>query len=556
MNKGDNLDIDSLYDQYSFTPREGEIIKGKIIKKLDDTVLIDLGLKSEGLLPSNEFKTGEIEPGSEVWVYLESIENADGVPVISKKKADFQLAWEKIKRIYETGETVEVRVIKKIKGGFLVDLLGVDAFLPGSQLDVKPHPVADDIIGKSFEARIIKLNWLRKNIVVSRRIIIEEQNRRIKEKVFSQLNIGDVIEATVKNITDFGAFVDVGGIDALLHITDISWGKVSHPSEKLKVNDKVKVKILTLDADTERIAVGIKQLTPHPWEGIETRYPIGSKVRGKVTSILDYGIFVQLEKDIEGLVHISEMSWNKNIKHPSQLVEIGDYVEAVVLNIDRENRRISLGTKQTKPDPWAVIDEKYKIGDIAKVKVKTLKDYGAFVELNEGIEGLIHISDFSWVKKIRHPRELVKKGQKIDAMIMKIDKENRKLALSLKHLKEDPFVNLSEKLKIGDKIRCKVVDLPAQGIRVEITEGYEEFIPISQLVRRKGKKTKDNYKMGEEINVVVRKIEPENRRVLLSERAFYDIPKKEKPKPKPKSKAQPKKKKVDKITFEDIARRS
>lgn len=552
MKKSDGLDIDSLYDQYSFTPHEGEIIKGKIIKKLDDTVLIDLGLKSEGLLPVNDFKEDEIEPGHEVWVYLESIENAEGTPVISKKKADFQLAWEKIKRIYETGEPVEVRVTKKIKGGFLVDLLGVDAFLPGSQLDAKPHPVTDDIIGKSFEARIIKLNWLRKNIVVSRRIILEEQNRRIKEKVFSKLNIGDVIEVTVKNITDFGAFVDVGGIDALLHITDISWGKISHPSEKLNVNDKIKIKVLTLDPETERIAVGMKQLTPHPWEGIEARYPIGSKVRGKVTSILDYGIFVQLQKDIEGLVHISEMSWNKNIKHPSQIVEIGDYVEAVVLNIDRENRRISLGMKQTKPDPWAVINEKYKIGEKVKVKIKTLKDYGAFVELDEGIEGLIHISDFSWTKKPRHPRELVKKGQKIEAMVMKIDTENRKLALSIKHLQEDPFVNLSEKVKVGDKIRCKIVDLPAQGIRVEILDGYEEFIPIFQLVRRKGKKTKDNYKTGEEINVVVRKIEPENRRILLSERAFYEIPKEEKPKTPPKKK----KKKIDKITFEDIARRS
>ncbi|RKX70575.1 30S ribosomal protein S1 [candidate division WOR-3 bacterium] len=548
MKKGDSLDIESLYDRYSFTPKEGEIIKGRIIKRLDDTVLVDLGLKSEGLLPVTEFKEGEIEPGKEIWVYLESIESQEGTPLISKRKADFQLAWEKIKRIYETGEPVEVKVLKKIKGGFLVDLLGVDAFLPGSQLDIKPHPATDELIGKTFEARIIKLNWMRKNIVVSRRIILEEQSRKIREKVFSRLKVGDVIEVTVKNITDFGAFVDVGGIDALLHITDISWGKISHPSEKLKVNDKIKVKVLTLDPEAERIAVGMKQLVPHPWEGIEERYPIGSKVRGKVTSILDYGIFVQLEKDIEGLVHISEMSWNKNIKHPSQLVEVGDYVEAIVLNIDRENRRISLGMKQTKPDPWAVIDDRFKVGDVVKVKVKTLKDYGAFVELDEGIEGLIHISDFSWTKKPRHPREVVKKGQRIEAKILKIDKENRKLALSLKHLQEDPFAKLCEKLKEGDKLRCRIVDLPAKGVRVELGEVMEEFIPISQLVRRKGKKTKDNYSIGEEINVVVRKIDPENRRILLSERAFYEIPKKEKPKPAPK--------KPDKITFEDIARRS
>lgn len=550
MNKGDGLDIERLYDQYSITPKEGEIIKGKIIKRLDDTVLIDLGLKSEGLIPVSEFKEEELKPGSEVWVYLESIETQEGIPLISKKKADFQLAWEKIKRLYETGEPVEVQVRKKIKGGFLVDLLGVDAFLPGSQLDIKAHQTSDDIIGKSFETRIIKLNWFRKNIVVSRRVILEEQAQAIREKVFGRLKVGDVIEAKVKNITDFGVFVDVGGIDALLHVTDISWGKVSHPSQELKVGDKVKVKVLTLDPEAGKIAVGKKQLSPHPWEDIEKKYPIGSRVKGKVTSILDYGIFVQLEKDIEGLVHISEMSWNKNIKHPSQLVEIGDYVEAAVLNIDRENRRISLGMKQTRPDPWSVIDERFKTGDVVKVKVKTLKDYGAFVELDEGIEGLIHISDFSWTKKPRHPRDVLKRGQRTEVKILKIDKENRRLALSLKHLAEDPFKKLVEKFEEGDKIRVKVSDLPSKGIRVELAEGFEEFIPISQLVRRKGRKTKDNYTVGEEINVVVRKVDAETRRILLSERAFYEVPKKEKPKPKPKAK------KVDRITFEDIARRT
>ncbi len=513
----------NIYDSTLFNLREGEIITGKIVKRIGNSVLVDLGLKSEGFLPLDEFKNlSEIEPGREVSVFLETLENKEGFPVISKKKADFLLAWERIKKMYEIGEPASALVQKRIKGGFLVEILGVDAFLPGSQIDVKSQTEEGDIVNKEIGVKIVKLNWLRKNIVVSRRLLIEEEQEKAKRRIFDKVKIGDVIEGVVRNITEFGAFIDIGGVDALLHVADLTWGKVTHPSEILKIGDKINVKMLSLDFDSGRISVGLKQLMPHPWDGIEERYPIGSKIKGRVTSVVDYGAFVELEKGVEGLVHISEMSWTKSIKHPSQILEESDVVEAVVLSIDRENKRISLGIKQTKPDPWSVLDQKYNIGDKVTVKVKKLKEYGAFVELEEGIEGLIHLSDFSWTKKIKQPKEVLKRGQKVEAVVIKLDRENRRIALSLKHTKEDPFEKFVAQYSESETIKAKVVDLLSQGIGVQLDYGIEEFIPISKLNIPKGKKTKDLFSMGSELDVVINKINHKTRRISLTEKGLKE----------------------------------
>ncbi len=528
----------NLYDASFVNLKEGDIITGRVVKRIGNSILIDLGLKSEGFLLVEEFKNpADFETGKEVSVFLEALENKEGIPVISKKKADFLLAWEKIKRMYETGEPAQAQVRKRIKGGFLVEILGVDAFLPGSQIDLKSQIDEGDVISQTISVKIVKLNWLRKNIVVSRRILIEEEQEKAKRKVFDQVKLGDVIEGVVRNITEFGAFIDVGGVDALLHVADLSWGKVTHPSEVLKIGEKVNVKILSLDFDSGRISVGLKQLTPHPWDGIEERYPVGNKIKGRVTSVIDYGAFVELEKGVEGLVHISEMSWTKSIKHPSQLLEEGDNVEADVLSIDRDNKRISLGIKQTKPDPWSVLDQSYKIGEKVTVRVKKLKEYGAFVELEEGIEGLIHLSDFSWTKKIKHPKEILKRGQKIEAVVIKIDRENRRIALSLKHTKEDPFEKFIAQYPEGAIVKGKIVDLLSQGIGVQLDFGIEEFVPVSKVSIPKGKKTKDVYSLGSELELQVDKINHKTRRINLSEKGVkesvetaevQEIPKEEK----------------------------
>lgn len=515
----------NIYEASFTNLKEGEIISGKIVKRIGSSVLVDLGLKSEGFLPLDEFKNlDEIVPGKEVSVFLETIENKEGFPVISKKKADFLTAWEQIKKMYENGEPAQAQVRKRIKGGFLVEIMGVDAFLPGSQIDVKSQADEKEITSREIGVKIVKLNWMRKNIVVSRRMLMEEEQEKAKRRIFEKVKVGDVIEGVVRNTTEFGAFVDIGGVDALLHVADLSWGKVTHPSEVLKIGDRIQVKMLSLDFGSGRISVGLKQLTPHPWDGIEERYPVGTKIKGRVTSVVDYGAFVELEKGVEGLVHISEMSWTKSIKHPSQILEESDIVEAMVLSIDRDNKRISLGIKQTKPDPWSVLDQKYSIGDRIDVKVKKLKEYGAFVELEEGIEGLIHLSDFSWTKKIKQPKEILKRGQKVEAVIIKLDRENRRIALSLKHTKEDPFEEFIAQYAEGDTLKAKVVDLLSQGVGVQLDHGIEEFIPASKLNIPRGKKTKDVLSLGSEVEVVIDKINHKTRRINLVDKVVKETP--------------------------------
>lgn len=529
--KGDAQQLTRFNDIYADSLpvlREGEIITGTVIKRLPNAVLVDIGLKAEGVLPLDEFRNpAEAVEGQKIQVYLEAVEDKDGFPVISKKKADFQLAWEAINQKWQNSEPVTAKVLHRVKGGFAVDILGLDAFLPGSQIDTRPVANMDELVGKEFEVKLISVNWAKKNIVVSRRVLIEERQAALRRELLQRLQVGDVIEGTVKTITEFGAFIDIGGVDALLHISDLAWVKVVHPSEVIQTGERLKVKVLSADQNTGRITVGLKQLTPHPWEKVEEKYPIGSRVRGRVTTLAEYGAFIELEKGIEGLIHISEMSWTKSIHHPSLILSVDQEVEAVVLNIDKENRRISLGLKQTMPDPWSLIEERYRVGQRVSGRVKALKDFGAFVELEEGIEGLIHNNDLSWSKRVRHSRDILKKGQVVETIILEIDKENRRIALGLKQTQEDPFYKLTQELKEGDVIRARVLDIPKPGVVVELPYGLEGFVPISQLSRQvskrgaagSGKTVRDLYQIGEELELKVWRIDPNNRRVILSERA-------------------------------------
>lgn len=527
-------------------PREGDIVKATIIKRTSNGVLLNLGLKAEGFLSIEEFSNpDDAVEGHEICVFLEAYENRDGFPVISKRKADFQLAWDKIRHLYENGALAQAMIRKRIKGGFAVDLLGVEAFLPSSQVEFKSQSGADALIGQSVGVKIVKINMMRKNIVVSRKIAVEEEQDKIRKKIFTKMRVGDIIDGTIRNLTDYGAFIDIGGIDALLHISDIAWTKVARPGDVLKSGDKIKVKVLVMDKSSGRIAVGLKQLTPHPFEALEKKYPIGSKIKGRVTNILDYGAFVEIEKDIEGFVHISEMSWNKDVNEPSSITKVGDVVEAVILSLDPDEKKIYLGMKQSRPDPWSVIEDEYKIDQRVTVKVTNLKDFGAFVRLPNGVEGLIHINDFFWDKKVKKASDYLKKGQKIEAVIRSIDRKNRKISLSIKHTKEDPFTTFVEKFVEGAKIPGKVSDILPKGLRVIIEGGIEEFIPSNYLSRR-GKKPKDLYQLGEELELIIKKINPKLRRIILSEKELF------KPAPRKKESVKPAADKYDKFTLGDI----
>ncbi|MEO0076298.1 MAG: 30S ribosomal protein S1 [candidate division WOR-3 bacterium] len=525
VRKGD--DADSLYDQVFPNLTVGQIVKGKVIRKLANGVIVDIGLKSEAFLSYDEFNNAdEVREGDEVSVLLEQLENADGVPVISKRKADTKIAWAIFEEKMNSAEPISAKVLRKVKGGLIVELLSQEAFLPGSQIDVKPVFNFDALIGQTIDVRIISLNIAKQNIVVSRRAIIEEQLAQARQRVFSTIKVGDVVSATVTNIADFGVFVDIDGVDALLHISDLSWNKVFHPKELVNIGDKISVKVLTVDYENYRITVGRKQLEKHPWEDIEQKYPIGSKVKGKVTAIAEYGAFVELQKNVEGLIHVSEMSWTKTIHHPSQILKVGDEVQAVVLSIDRDNRRISLGLKQALPDPWSVIDEHYQIGQKVECVVIALKNFGAFVEVAPGIEGLIRNSDLSWTKRVRHPREVLKKNQKIEAIILEIDKENRQLLLGYKQTKEDPFYRLSSEFKVGDEISARIIERARLGIVVSLPYGIEGYVPRSQLVHKYDQKELKAdeplpYQVGNTINLKVTYIDFDLRKVGLSEKALF-----------------------------------
>ncbi len=514
-------ELEQLYEESFKNLEEGEIVTGRVIAMNDNEVVVDIGFKSEGMIPIDEFADpSELEIGIEIEVFLENMEDQDGLVVLSKQRADFMKVWDKVKDAADNGEVVEGRIVRKIKGGAVVDLFGVEAFLPGSQIALRQVHSIDDLLTQTLQFKIIKLNKRRRNIVVSRRMVLEEEREKMKAKVLMDLAEGQIREGVVKNITDFGAFVDLGGIDGLLHITDMSWGRVSHPSEVVSIGDTLSVKVLKFDPERERISLGLKQLTQYPWENVAEKFPVGNKVLGRVVSITDYGAFVELEKGVEGLVHVSEMSWTRHVKHPSKVVSIGEEIEAMVLKVDQENEKISLGLKQVQPDPWLDISEKYPEGTMIEGKVRNLTNFGAFVELEEGIDGLVHISDMSWTRRIEHPSEVVKKGDVVNIKVLHIDREQRRISLGLKQADEDPWPKLVERFEIGSVVTGRVLRLLDRGVVVDLPDDVEGFVPLSQLGVEGLKKPSDAFKEGDELNLKVSRVDVENRRIVLSARAY------------------------------------
>ena len=502
--------------------QEGEIVKGKVMGVTKEDVIVDVGFKSEGIIPIAEFPEPiNIKVGDEIEVYLDAIEDQDGQLVLSKQKADFVRVWDRVKDAHDKGELVDGRILRRIKGGMVVDLMGVDAFLPGSQIALRQVPDFDALLGQIMQFKVIKLNKARRNIVVSRRSVLEEERLRQKEKLLKEIETGQVREGVVKNITDFGVFIDLGGVDGLLHITDMSWGRISHPSELVALGDKINVKIIDFDTNTGRISLGMKQLTPYPWENIQERYPVGKKIKGKVVSLTDYGAFVELERGVEGLIHISEMSWTQHIKHPSRLMAIGDTVEAVVLSVDQDNEKISLGIKQLEPDPWENIEQKYRPGTRVTGKVRNLTAFGAFIELEEGIDGLVHISDMSWTKRIQHPSEVMKKGERVEVVVLNVDRENRRISLGYKQTKDDPWPELSKKFAIGNETSGKILRLLDRGVIVDLGEEVEGFVPTIHLGKPEISKPSDAFNEGDVLPLKVTEFDHPGKKIVLSVEAYY-----------------------------------
>ena len=495
---------------------EGQVVKGKILKIVDKDVFVDVNFKSEGVISVNEFKNiDEHKVGDEIEVFIEQIEDSEGNLVLSKSRADFLRVWDRIHNAHEEQEVVEGKLLRRIKGGVVVDLYGVDAFLPGSQIDLRQIPDMDAIIGNTYEFRVIKVNKARRNIVVSRRVILEENRAEMREKVLKDLEKGTVREGTVKNITDFGAFIDLGGVDGLLHITDMSWGRVNHPSEVVALGDDLKIMVLDFNENKERISLGLKQLTEHPWKDVEKKYPEGARFRGKIVSITDYGAFMELEKGIEGLVHISEMSWTQHIKHPSKLVGIGDIVEAVVLRVDKQSQKISLGFKQLEPDPWENVSVEFPAGSVINGKVRNIAAFGAFVELKEGVDGLVHISDMSWTRKVNHPGEILRKGDSVDVKVLDVDENRRRISLGIKQLTEDPWGELAERFAVGTEIESDVARILDRGVVVNLAEDIEGFVPIRELGREM-RHPSDMLVVGDKIPVKIIEFDLDGRKIIAS----------------------------------------
>jgi small subunit ribosomal protein S1 len=500
---------------------EGKVVKGRILKITDKEVFVDVNFKSEGIIPLQEFKdVAQYKVGDEIEVFLEQVEDSEGQLILSKSRADFLRVWDRIYLAYENQETIEGKILRRIKGGVVVDLFGVDAFLPGSQIDLRQIPDMDSLLGKTYKFRVIKVNKARRNIVVSRRVILEEDRNQQREKILAELEKAQIREGTVKNITDFGAFIDLGGVDGLLHITDMSWGRVNHPSEIVALGDKIKVKVLDFNENKERISLGLKQLTEHPWKGIEDKFPEGSRVRGKIVSITDYGAFMELEKGIEGLIHISEMSWTQHIKHPSKIVGIGDIVEAVVLKVDKENQKISLGFKQLEPDPWGNVVSQFPVGTVVKGKVRNIAAFGAFVELKEGVDGLVHISDMSWTKKVNHPGELLRKGDTIDVKVLDIDVEKRRISLGIKQLTDDPWGELATQYSVGTETECHVARILDRGMIVNLSETVEGFVPLNQLGQNVNHPS-EIYKVDDTVPAEVVEFDMVGRKIILSISEYF-----------------------------------
>ena len=510
--------LDSLYEQTGRDFEVGHILPGTILRVDGADILIDVGYKSEGVVSRSEWEEGQDppEPGQEVEVLLEEVEDETGLIRLSKRKAARIRGWERVISKHAEGDVVTGGVTKKIKGGLLVDI-GVSVFLPASQVDIRrPHDIAD-YIGRSVQCKILKIDEARRNIVVSRRKLIEEQREELKKKLLAELQVGQKRRGVVKNIADFGAFVDLGGIDGLLHITDMSWGRVSHPSELVSIDQEVEVSILNVDRAKEKIALGTKQLTKSPWENVETRYPVATRVHGEVVNVMSYGAFVKLEEGIEGLVHISEMSWTKRINHPNELVRIGDEIEVVVLGINKEKQEISLGMKQTQPNPWDKVAEKYPPGTLVDGTVRNLTNYGAFIEIEEGIDGLLPVSDISWTRKIGHPSEVLEKGQELQCQVLSVDQNRKRIALGLKQLREDPWENdIPGRYAAGSKVQGKVTKLTNFGVFVELEPGLEGLLHISELSDHKVESPEEVVAVGDEIEVKILRVDSADRKIGLS----------------------------------------
>lgn len=505
--------------------KEGEVVLGRVIEVGKDHVLIDIGYKSEATVSLSEFTVIEGEPkvgiGDKIDVFVESREDDSGLVIVSKEKADKLRVWDDISAAAERDELIEGVIVARVKGGLSVDI-GVKAFLPGSQVDLRPIRNLDKLIGERFEFKVIKFNKKRGNIVLSRRVLLEQEREEQKKDTLKKLAEGEVMVGVVKNLTDYGAFVDLGGIDGLLHITDMSWGRVNHPSEMFNIGDEIKVKILKFDADSERVSLGYKQITEDPWTTAAEKYPVGKKVHGKVVSLTDYGSFIELEPGIEGLVHVSEMSWTKRVKHPSKLVNVGDPVDAIVLDIDLPQKRISLGMKQVEPNPWDMLKDQYPVGAVIRGVVRNITDFGIFVGVEEGIDGLVHVSDLSWTHRVKHPSELFKKGDEVEAVVLNIDSENERFSLGIKQLTDDPWDNLPRNYPRGTKVTGKVMKVTDYGAFVEIEPGIDGLVHISELSEDRVDKATDVLKPGDDVDVMVLDVDPGERRISLSLKAAID----------------------------------
>jgi small subunit ribosomal protein S1 len=509
----------ALYEETFRNLEEGTITEGRVVALTKDKVVVDIGYKSEGMIPGDQFSSEEIQNlkvGDRLQVYIEECEDADGNLVLSKEKADKMKIWEELEKLYKDEKSIDGKIVSRIKGGMMVDI-GVKAFLPGSQIDLHPVRDLDGLVGKTFPLKIIKINHRRGNVVVSRRVLLEETRDKKRQTTLANLKEGQLIQGTVKNITDYGSFIDLGGIDGLLHITDMSWGRVGHPSELFTVGDKAEVTVLKYDRETGRISLGLKQKSADPWTNVAGKYPIGTRVRGRVVSLTDYGAFVELEPGVEGLVHVSEMSWTHEVRHPSRVVAVGDQVEAAVLNVDPGSRKISLGMKQTAPNPWDMIEGKYPLGTRIEGKVKSLTDFGAFVGLEEGIDGLIHISDMSWTKHIKHPSELFKKGQKVEAVVLRIDKEKERLSLGYKQLSRDPWEEtIPARYHVGDSVTGKVSKIADFGVFIELDGAVEGLIHVSESGLEPSAKLEEKFKLQDDVAAKIIKVDREERKIALS----------------------------------------
>jgi small subunit ribosomal protein S1 len=529
-------ETDSMHDLYEQSFRniqEGEVIRGRIVQVSDDFVMVDIGYKSEGQISIHEFKDelGVVQAGigDEIDVLLEFHDDDDGTIHLSKEKAAKIKVWDDISRIYSEDGMIEGKIIAKVKGGLAVDI-GVQAFLPGSQVDLRPVRNLESLIGHTFPFKVLKYNKKRRNVVLSRRALLEKEREQMKSFTLATLQDNKQVDGIVKNITDYGVFVDLGGIDGLLHITDMSWGRVGHPSEMFQIGDKIQVKILSFDRDSERVSLGLKQLVDDPWTSAEEKYPVETKVRGKVVSLTDYGAFVEIEEGVEGLIHVSEMSWTKKIRHPSKILSVGDEVEAVVLSINPENKRISLGMKQLESNPWDVIAQKYPVGTTIAGKIKNITDFGIFIGIDEGIDGLVHISDISWTKRVKHPSEVFRKNQEVQAIVLNIDKDNERFSLGIKQLESDPWESIPQRYPMGSVVSGPITNVTDFGLFVELEEGIEGLVHVSEISKDKIKSPVGQFKPGDKISAKVINISPKDRKIGLSvkkieehdERSNYD----------------------------------